>query len=62
MLNLPIPRRSFLDSRLRCQSHETRRLIAGSRKGESHLGHGIRAASPAPPSRDRFQSRLPLVH
>lgn len=48
MLNLPIPRRSFLDSRLRCQSHETRRLAAGSRTGTSHFGHGHRVPTDAP--------------
>jgi hypothetical protein len=42
MLNLPVPRRSFLDSRLRNQSHESRRIQAGRRTGDSHLGLGPR--------------------
>ncbi|MEM6328605.1 MAG: hypothetical protein AAF791_15935 [Bacteroidota bacterium] len=48
MLNLPIPRRSFLDSRLRNHGQETRRVAAGSRTGDSHLGLGRRVAPEAP--------------
>ncbi|HIG75405.1 MAG TPA: hypothetical protein EYQ24_12780 [Bacteroidetes bacterium] len=55
MLNLPIPRRSILDSRLRSQSHETRRLGAGYRVGDTHLGHGSRTVTP--PARTRYRTR-----
>ena len=46
MFNVPVPRRSFLDSRLRSHSHENRRMTRGVPTGDSHLGMGPRAVSP----------------
>ena len=59
MLSLPIPRRSFLDSSLRRQSHESRRLPTSSRTGDTHLGHGHRDVTPRPSLRSRFLHPAP---
>ena len=59
MLNLPIPRRSFLDSRLRTQSHESRRLSAGRRNGDTHLGLGARVTARVHPNQARYRALAP---
>lgn len=55
MFTTPIPRRSFLDSRLRTQSRETRHLSRGYAIGDSHLGLGSRATSARPSNRVRYR-------
>jgi hypothetical protein len=59
MLYLPVPRRSFLDSRLRNQSLEARRIAAGRRTGDTHLGLGPRLESESGrPQRRRSQASI----
>ena len=59
MFSTPIPRRSFLDSRLRSQSLQTRRVTRGIPTGDTHLGVSARAVSPAAPNRQRARSTRP---
>ena len=59
MFSVPVPRRSFLDSRLRSQGQQTRRVARGLPTGDTHLGAGPRAVSPAAPNRQRARSTRP---
>ena len=56
MFSTPIPRRSFLDSRLRSQSLETRRLERGHATGSSHLGLGSRTTTRSHSDRTRVRN------